>query len=164
MTLPFPFIFSKSDARKDVFSVFYIFHKSLLNEVMNSLYTYLVWSVKCFSDYTLTKICCLQVFLYGLIAPMTKKGNDRPLNGMQGNILRKTSERYWNSFDLYYTWEKIKTKCFRILIELPICNSAKCKLDRRVIGYNTVPDQMYQPSLPKVHKQNFYRLYFCVMF
>ena len=43
--------------------------------------------------------------------------------------------------------------CYPQKIKSLLTYLLKCKIKLRAIGYNTVPHQMYQPSLPKVHKQ-----------
>ena len=54
-------------------------------------------------------------------------------------------------------WQEIALDLSQDVAEkrLPLCLLYSEKQNNlRVIGYDTVPHQMYQPSLPKVHKQS----------
>ena len=69
-------------------------------------------------------------------------------------ILRKTIEAYLNTFD-YITFEKIISKQSIFVSDwttnMLFSKMQKKKKKLRVIGYDTVSHQMYEPSLPKVH-------------
>ena len=65
-------------------------------------------------------------------------------------IHRETIEGYYNSF-AFITFEKLISK--QSFVSDRTTDILFSKIHLRVIGYDTEGHQIYQPSLPKVHKQ-----------
>ena len=83
---------------------------------------------------------CIAPGLQRILFPRMVNANE-PRTKKTCPILRKTIEGYQNSFD-FITFEKIISKKGCFVSELPMCNSAKCKMKftGQWLRYSTTPN------------------------